>query len=335
MLFSCGVGLGFNTFMTTAEPRGIKLSPRIKTTNLFEPVWKTVLRVFSCRSLRAAGIRCMITILRDFFWFQYKAALFPGRVPVSQADHPLDVRIPFNPRWVYIYLDFVAYWIRIAGFFLTRYGKSGIAPAFKFINAIEELYTHAAQVYRNNLSTTRRPRYFGNLRFLMIHITDPHLMCIPSLHVMIVIRSYTKFRSLLESLPEISGQSNATSSSGKKEVEQAAVETAFSRALDITQAVLYVKQHSVNCISAAMYAMSCLEPALFPPEEAETFAQRLFTCGKDAPKGPRLKPEDIPVIREYIIGLYHSFMNAGGQAGNWTEPLLRFLENLPPRKAEP
>ena len=30
MLFSCGVGLWFNTFMTAAEPRGIKPSPRIK-----------------------------------------------------------------------------------------------------------------------------------------------------------------------------------------------------------------------------------------------------------------------------------------------------------------
>jgi hypothetical protein len=29
MLFSCGVGLGFNPFITAAEPRGIKPSPRI------------------------------------------------------------------------------------------------------------------------------------------------------------------------------------------------------------------------------------------------------------------------------------------------------------------
>jgi hypothetical protein len=29
MLFSCGVGLGFNTLLTAAEPRGIKPSPRI------------------------------------------------------------------------------------------------------------------------------------------------------------------------------------------------------------------------------------------------------------------------------------------------------------------
>jgi hypothetical protein len=29
-LFSCGVGLGFNPFITAAEPQGIKPSPRIK-----------------------------------------------------------------------------------------------------------------------------------------------------------------------------------------------------------------------------------------------------------------------------------------------------------------
>jgi hypothetical protein len=30
MLFSCGVGLGFNPFINAAEPRGIKPSPRIE-----------------------------------------------------------------------------------------------------------------------------------------------------------------------------------------------------------------------------------------------------------------------------------------------------------------
>lgn len=274
---------------------------------------KTAALVLGRKVLRKPGVGCLLSALRDFFLLQYRAVLFPGRIPVSRADHPLDSRIPFNPRWVTVYMDFVAYWLRIAGFFIVR-GKKEIAAAF--IESIGRLYSFAAEVYRKNLSTTDRPRYLKHPRFLLIHLVDPHLMCIPSLHVMIVIRGYTAFRQAAASLPH----DPAFSAADRKLRE---------RALDITRAILYVKQHSVNCVSAAMYAMSRFDPALFPPEEAEAFAADLFVPGGNFTGGPGVLPEDIPAICSHITGLYRSFFEAGKGAEDWTSPLLDFLKSLP------
>jgi hypothetical protein len=280
------------------------------------PVWKILIRSFLKKRLRKAFVSCGFTVMRFFFLPQYRALLFPKRIPVSRSDHPLDNRIPFNPRWVNVYLDFVAFWIKIAGFLLAQYGKKGVEPAFEFIRSIERLYVFAVQVYRKNLSTTDRPRYLKGIRFFLIHLTDPHLMCIPSLHVMIVIRVYTAFRRILSLIND----------QDRFAPEIASVKR---QALNITQAILYVKQHSVNCVSAAMYAMSRFDPDLFPQEEAETFVQNLFSSRSGLPKGDAVKAKDVPEIREHILTLYRRFIEEGKKAGHWTEPLIGFLASLP------
>ncbi|GHU82885.1 hypothetical protein FACS189468_7550 [Spirochaetia bacterium] len=271
---------------------------------------RLVVKILINSRLRPAALRCIGLIFKHFFLLQYRAALFPGRIPVSRADHPLDKLIPFSPHWVAVYLDFVAYWIRIAGFLLDQYGDRGVEPARDFIESIGKLYTFAVTVYGKNLSTTDRPRYFRRLRFLLIHGFDPHLMCIPSLHVMIVIRSYTAFRAMLRSL-------------GDEEALAGEISRIRRGALDITEAVLYVKQHSVNCISAAMYAMTRFDPPLFPPEEAEGFVSGLFI------KGEGMEAEDCRKIREHIGELYRRFIKEGEAAAEWEKPLLDFLKGLP------
>jgi hypothetical protein len=128
---------------------------------------------------------------------------------------------------------------------------------------------------------------------------------------MVVIRSYTKFREILRSLGEEDNCADRI-----EEIRQGA--------LAITEAILYVKQHSVNCVAAAMYAMTRFAPPLFPPEEAEDFASRLFTA---APSPLR---EAAPEIRAHILNLYRSFLLKG--ASSWEEPLLAFLQTQPEKK---
>jgi hypothetical protein len=241
-----------------------------------------------------------------FFFLQYKAALFPGRVPISRVDHPLDMKIPFTPKWVAVYLDFVAFWVRILGFLLKRYRRGALEHVKDFLTDMGKIYGFAAEVYTKNLSTTVRPRYLARPRFLLIHIVDPHLMCIPSLHVMVVILSYTKFARILHSL-------------GDEQNCEGRLEEIRQGAFAITEAILYVKQHSVNCVAAAMYAMTCFNPRLFPPEEAEDFVSHLFVS---APA--RLKT-DAPEIRSHILNLYAHFLREGESAASWEEPLLSFL----------
>ena len=285
-------------------------------------------------SLRPTAVRSSISIFRTFFLRQYIAAWLPGRIPVSRADHPLDQKIPFTPSWIMVYLDFVSFWLRMLTFFLMRYGRRAHAEVRDFIATLRNLYAFAAEVYKRNLTTTNRPFYIARPRFFLIHLTDPHLMCVPSLHVMVVIRTYTKFAAILRSL-------------GEADSHKAHIEEMRRGALAITQAILFVKQHSVNCIPAALYAMTRFDSALFPPDEALAFAESLF-C--DAPStlpsaadhvqvNERVRPhaipkikipaEDIAAIKAHIIALYRRFLAEGESAKNWEEPLLRFISQMP------
>ncbi|MFP3091523.1 hypothetical protein LQZ21_14495 [Treponema sp. TIM-1] len=257
---------------------------------------------------------CIKSIFYNFFFRQFRAALFPGRIPVSSVDHPLDEKIPFAPSWVGIYLDFIAFWVRILGFFRTHYRRRGIKPALGFIKTIGRLYAFAAETYTKNLSTTKRPRYLAHPRFLLIHAVDPHLMCIPSLHVMVVISAYTQFRSILRARGD-----------GERFAPQ--IEEIRRGALNITEAILYVKQHSVNCIAAAMYAMTCFDPVLFPQTEGADLVSRLFRGTKNP------GPEDAGIIRGHILDLYRYFLEAGNSADTWEKPLVDFLRFQPQRAA--
>ncbi|MDR2103010.1 MAG: hypothetical protein LBP42_02785 [Treponema sp.] len=277
-----------------------------------EPLLVTALRILRYPSLRHAALGCVKSILYYFFFFQYKAALFPGRIPTAQADHPLDKRIPFQPRQVNIYLDFIAYWVRLAGFLLRRYRRRGLGPVEGLIDSMGKLYAFAGQVYAKNLSTTNRPRYLARPRFVLIHAADPHLLCIPSLHVMVVIRAYTQFRAILRSL-------------GDEEELAPRITAAEQGALAITEAILFVKQHSINCIAAAMYAMSSFDRELFPPAEGERFISPLFSSQ------PALFPADRKIITDYIIALYRRFLREGADRP-WEAPLLDFLRSLPAKK---
>ena len=280
-----------------------------------ESVPLTFIRVLGSPHLRVAALRCIASIFKNFFFLQTRASFLPGRIPVSRVDHPLDSKIPFLPAKVYIYLDFVAFWVRSLGFLIRTCGRRALEPVRNFLETMGALYAYAAEVYGKNLSTTNRPFYIAHPRFLLIHAADPHLMCIPSLHVMVVIRTYTLFREIAKNLGE--------------EVRFACqAEELRHGALAITEAVLYVKQHSVNCISAAMYAMTCYDPRLFPPEEAECFVSGIFRDTKTPGK------EDGDLIRDHILSLYRRFLTqkeAAGYSsnGHWTKPLLDFLKGLP------
>ena len=286
-------------------------------------------KTLSSPRMRPVTIRCIASIFHNFFFRQYRAAFLPGRVPVSGVDHPLDEQIPFTPSWVTMYLDFTPFWVRTVSFLLRNYGRKAHNAAIDFISSMGKLYSFAAGVYQKNFSTTRRPFYIARPRFFLIHLVDPHLMCIPSLHVMIAIRTYTKLAQVMRDF-------------GDDKALAPQIEEMRQGALAITRAVLYVKQHSINCISAALYAMTCFEPALFTPEEAEAFAAEVFSgkqlaatpCGKRLPNHA-VRPAAAPPgainahnaaeIQEYVIGLFRRFLSEKKDAENWGEPLLNFL----------
>jgi len=295
------------------------------------PVY-TFVKTFSVSSLRPAVIRCIVSIFYNFFFRQYRAALLPGRVPVSRVDHPLDLKIPFVPSWVTIYLDFVMYWIRMLSFLLQTYGRRAYDAAREFIVSMGRLYSFAAEAYQKNFSTTDRPFYIARPRFLVIHLFDPHLMCVPSLHVMVVIWTYTRFAAILKSFND----------DGRYKAQ---IEEMKQGALAITHAILFVKQHSVNCIAAALYAMTRFAGDMFPPKEAEAFINLLFW--EAPPPGPsgrlpvnykvrpwaapktKIPASDASIIRTHIASLFRRFLEEGKTTRKWEEPLLNFMRQMP------
>jgi hypothetical protein len=275
------------------------------TTNISgETIATAFYRSFTNPGLRKIAVKTVFTIFYQFFFRQYRGALLRGRVPVTPVDHELDAKIPFIPSWGAVYLDFVAFWVRTLSFLYRAYGRRIYPRAGDFLESMGRLYAFAAEVYKKNFSTTRRPFYIARPRFFLIHLVDPHLMCVPSLHVMVVIRTYTKFREIIRAL-------------GDETRFAPRIAELKKGALAISEAVLFVKQHSVNCIAAAMYAMTCFQEDLFPPAEAEDFCSRLFVRS--------LPPEDGEIIRNHILGLYREFLSQRGESKSWDGPLLRFL----------
>ncbi|GHV53586.1 hypothetical protein AGMMS49579_12620 [Spirochaetia bacterium] len=232
---------------------------------------------------------------------------------MSQVDHELDRKIPFSPAWMGIYGDFTAFWIRSIGFLREELEEGTVDAIRDFFDSMGALYRFAAEVYQKNLSTTRRPLYLRRPGFILIHIFDPHLMCIPSLHVMVVIRTYTKFAAILRSL-------------GEEERYAPQIAELKKGALDITEAILYVKQHSVNCIAAAMYAMTCFDPVLFPLSEAEDFVSRLF-AEPVLGEPPLVDQQDGEIIKNHIVNLYRRFLSECPAGEAWDMPLINFLRS--------
>jgi len=286
------------------------------------------LRAIFLPSLRPAFFKCIPSIFYNFFYCQFRSAFLPGRVPVTKVDHPLDEKIPFTPSWVTIYLDFINFWVRTVSFFLRRYRRRAFRLVADFIRSIGMLYAFAADVYKKNHSTTKRPFYIARPRFFLIHLMDPHLMCVPSLHVMVVINTYLLFADMAKRL-------------GDEEKLKAQILEMKQGALAISQAILFVKQHSVNCIPAALYAMTCFTPKFFPPEEAEAFTEQLFSpappaCEITAVKrehpsaapATRISKEDQIEIKRHILTLYRRFLYEGKTAKTWEEPLVNFLREM-------
>lgn len=259
------------------------------------------------RDIRGAVRTFVRTVVTDFFWLQFSVKWGLRRVPVVDVDHPLDDEVPFAPEKVGVYLDFIAFWIRPLGYIGRRFGDDVQRRyAVDFLRLIDQCYREAAGVYRSRMSTTRRPRYFRG-RFLTIQLFDPHYLCVPSLHVMIVVLAYTFFRRAFAEL----GVTGAEADSLDSEL--------FGGAVEITETVLYIKQHSVNCIPAALYAMSRITPEEVTASEVEAFVDRLFV---DA---PLLAGDADDRLRAHIRQAYAHLTDDGSTDKDWTPAVRRFL----------
>ena len=224
---------------SSAEKKEPALRP-IDSYGAFLPYLIIPFRLKSAKVL----FRFLRTVVRDFFWLQFSVKWRFKTIPVLDVSHPLDELIPFTPDKVKIYLNFTNFWIRPMTLLFRRLGvKKALPYCIEYLSLIETAYANAAKVYRFCMTTTKRPDYKTDAAFKMIHAFDPHLLCVPSLHVAIVILSSVYYADVFKN-DDFTEEERKTYTAELRE-----------GARRIIESVLYVKQHSVNCIPAAMYMM--------------------------------------------------------------------------------
>ncbi|MFW6208548.1 MAG: hypothetical protein ACOC2R_02170 [Spirochaetota bacterium] len=265
------------------------------------------------RSTRSVGLRFLYTIWSHFFAPQLMTKYKLRKRPVAWIDHPLDKKIPFQPHHVSIYLSFTSLWLKSIGFVYREFGTQALPDIIKFVKTLTSLYLESSKVYLQIQSTTNRPRYIGGFYFKVIHLFDPHLHCIPSLHVEIVGLNYTFISSLIDKYAR-----NPSNYQREKDY-------LWRKAVLITNSILLIKQHSVSCVAAGLFTLAANNYP-FSEEDAEQIISALFTgTGNTLPAGEE--------IRTYIRRLYHHFLDEYRYKTS-SKVLVDFLKAYPRKKRD-
>ncbi len=254
--------------------------------------------------------RFLRTVVRDFFWLQFSVKWRFKTIPVLDVSHPLDELIPFTPDKVKIYLNFTNFWIRPMTLLFRRLGvKKALPYCIEYLSLIETAYANAAKVYRFCMTTTKRPDYKTDAAFKMIHAFDPHLLCVPSLHVAIVILSSVYYADVFKN-DDFTEEERKTYTAELRE-----------GARRIIESVLYVKQHSVNCIPAAMYMMLYVLKNRFTISTGIDIINSLFADDET------LSDSDKKKISAHIHFMFERLLLEGANENDWTVPVKRWLKS--------
>lgn len=254
------------------------------------------------------NFRCFSTIIREFFLLQYLEKIHILHIPVVHVDHPLDKKIPFTPSKVGVYLDFINLWVRPLAMLVKKFGSWRASVIVKkWMRLFRNLYICAGKIYHFRLTTTDRPDYKESCEFRQIHALDPHYLCIPSLHIATVALAFGFYRKIFD-------EENFSA-----EEKQNWMRELYAGAVEIAETVLYVKQHSVNCIPAALYLLVMNFGEYFSADDARKFINDMF----QKPEG--FSFEEAFQVKDYIKMGFENYLSAGKKASAWYEPVRKFL----------
>lgn len=281
---------------------------------------------FSARPLRkfntfmafANGLTCRTTsksawffirhILSDFFILQWRQALHFTKRPVVRVDTELDDKIPFTPSEVHIYLSFINIMTAPLDFMFRRMDRKIYAQeAKKYLDILAQIYIASSDIYKISMTTTKRPKYYKG-KFFTIHFFDPHLLCVPSIHVEIAAAVYVWFSRVIK---------ESSLSAEEKEMRLKEIkEWSFG----IIESVLFVKQHSINCIPAALYTLTVQqEEGFFTKENADDIIYTIF-------KGSSLvTDENKRDLTNHFENLYGRFIEENKSAADWKDPVINWI----------
>jgi hypothetical protein len=210
------------------------------------------------------------------------------------------------------YLAYFTVWLRTLSFLYRNYGRIVLGDIEKMMLDVLRLYEASGKVYRRCQSTTTSRRSApANPYFLLIAAFDPHLHCIPSLHVLTVCYNYHRTRQITLRLD-----------SGGASGCRLAVQT-YTAALRITEAILLVKQHSLLDIGPSLYLLSRMFPD-YDADEVRRFVSDLFADTSLVDRGTAQR------ARALILGGYRELRTLQRELGNCraTGALLAYLQEI-------
>ena len=256
------------------------------------------------RETRKTSLKFIGTIMTTFFLPQFQSRLRIKKRKVVNVDHELDKLIPFSADYIKIYMGFIPLWIKSIYFIYQEFGNVSLPLIVEYINNIGELYRSGFDVSNNCQSTTTRPGSGRNIPLKLIHWADPHLHCVPSLHVMIVCFNHLRIGTIIKKLAEGTDGYEA--------------ELAYlgNQAILITNSILFMKQHSINCIPAGLFAIST-ECSEFTDEYALNLIEEIRKMNT----GSINRMEEIAA---YISDLYVDFVKSSDSDSS-REILIDFL----------
>lgn len=290
----------------------------------------TARRTFEGRPLRSFGVaKCYLTLFvlpvsaraawtfigtvaLKFFIAQYLEKLHILRVPVKHVDHSLDDRVPFREEFLPVYMRFINFWVDTIAMLETKFGVwHGAAMGSRLLYYLRLAYSSAYDIYSYCMTTTFRPDS-ADKGVRALRRADPHFFCVPSLHIAIVALTWSFYRKLFDEEDFTEGEKIAWLSELREE------------GCAIGQSVLYLKQHSVNCLPAALYMMCRIAPELFTPDDARLCISELLASAE------YITAEDKAEITEYISAFFTMLINDTEGEQDWTLPLKHWLDSYVP-----
>lgn len=288
------------------EKRDKKFSTRpLRKFNSFCGITKAIANKTTSKS----GWYFIHRILNDFFFLQWRQALHFTHRPVVRVDTELDDKIPFTPNEVHIYLSFINIMTYPLDFMLRRMDAKIYAKEAKnYLDILAKIYSSSSDIYKVSMTTTKRPKYYKG-KFFTIHFFDPHLLCVPSIHVEISAAVYVWFSRVIKE----SNLSDEEKEMRLKEIK----EWAFG----IIESVLFVKQHSINCIPAALYTLTVQqEEGFFTKENADDIIYTIFK------ESTLVTEENKIALTAHFEKLYNRFVEENKTAADWKDPVINWIK---------
>lgn len=254
----------------------------------------------------------IFTILMDFFLIQHLQKLHFTRRRVINVDTDIDDKIPFTPKRIIDYLSFVNFFIKPMDMLKRQLGFKKATPYLcSFLKFLTQIYRNAASIYRYSMTTTKRPLYLKTHSFRMIHFFDPHFLCVPSIHVAISAGTYAWFKQFFKT--EIF----------PKDYADRWLAEIKSQAVAIVESVLFVKQHSVNCVPMALYMLTAtMNKSFFSAEDAIDFIDSLFLTSNEIDKETRSE------IIDYFYYMYDRAFLESKYSADWQLCIMHWLDDF-------